>query len=375
MKKFFYLLLAALTLVACGDGNDPEQNVNYPEGAIHGLFSVSANKQIMFSQGNLRYIPAMGLYRFAEHQWEVIGTDNVSDGTLGGVIDLFGWGTGTNPTNVSMMNADYATFTDWGVKPITYAGNTANMWRTLTKDEWEYLFKTRDNAANLYKASTIEGNYGMVVLPDNWETPAIEDTYTKIQWADLEDAGAVFLPAAGSRYGTEVDEVGESCLYWSSSKNGENGAFAFQFASYGLDPNSAFWRYAGLAVRLVHDLKKEDITPDPNRPKAPTGVTVQIVESEQGNGWIDHFNLSWESVEGAKSYKVYRTLKKNGTSVYEENKVIATVTETNFHDNLFDPNDWGNKYMQFIYTVTAVSSNGSESDPSEEVSTVWEKGA
>ena len=58
-------------------------------------------------------------------------------------IDLFGWGTGANPTKNSADYNDYSTFTDSGTNPITNGGNQANMWRTLTNDEWNYLFNAR----------------------------------------------------------------------------------------------------------------------------------------------------------------------------------------------------------------------------------------
>lgn len=394
MKKFFYLFVAALALAAC---NENEPNIHYPEGAIHGLFSVSATQQVAFSRGNLQYNTKMSLYLFATNQWDIIGTDNVSDGWPGSVIDLFGWGTGTNPTNFSTMNADYPTFTDWGVKGILYGGSTANMWRTLTKDEWVYLFFGRPDADKLFSVGIINGVKGVILLPDNWKGNKFTDpakslnnygtyyatdkgdmfyfhTYDGEAWTAMEKAGAVFLPCAGIRLGSNAPTLSTS-IYWSATPFGETQAYDFLISSNSLEPQRYDARYAGLAVRLVKDLTKEDISPDPNRPKAPTGLTVQKVEREQGNGWIDHFNLSWEPVEGAKTYKVYRTLKLYGTREHEANHVIATVTETNFQDNLFDSNDWDNKNMMyFIYTVTAVSSNGSESDPSEEVSAVWERG-
>ena len=45
-------------------------------GAIKAAFSVSADKQIYFSQGNLQYQASTGTWRFAEHQYDMIGSDN-----------------------------------------------------------------------------------------------------------------------------------------------------------------------------------------------------------------------------------------------------------------------------------------------------------
>lgn len=56
-------------------------------------------------------------------------------------IDLFGWGTGNNPTQSSANIGDYSDFADWGlVNAIRNGGNETGLWRTLTKDEWAYLF-------------------------------------------------------------------------------------------------------------------------------------------------------------------------------------------------------------------------------------------
>ena len=44
-----------------------------PTGAINGLFSVSATQQVYFSQGNLQYIGNTNTWKFADHQWDVIG--------------------------------------------------------------------------------------------------------------------------------------------------------------------------------------------------------------------------------------------------------------------------------------------------------------
>ncbi|MBR7035054.1 MAG: hypothetical protein IKI25_04755, partial [Bacteroidales bacterium] len=73
-------------------------------GAIKAAFSVSADKKVYFSQGNLQYQASTGTWRFAEHQYDIIGDgdDNANiSSTNSGWIDLFGWGTsgynGKNP--------------------------------------------------------------------------------------------------------------------------------------------------------------------------------------------------------------------------------------------------------------------------------------
>ena len=75
-------LLAALESIIenGGGGNDggssPQGNVAVENGAIMAAFSISDSKQIYFSQGNLQYQASTGTWRFAEHQYDMIGSDN-----------------------------------------------------------------------------------------------------------------------------------------------------------------------------------------------------------------------------------------------------------------------------------------------------------
>ena len=245
----------------------------WTDGVLPGKFSVSADKQVNFSQGNLQYV---GSWQFAEHQWDYFGTSQ-SDNHR----DLFGYGTGDTPNKVSADYNDYATFTDWGVNAIANGGNTANLWRTLTKDEWVYLFYTRENAATLFGLGSVNGVNGTIILPDNWELPAgasftasttqglayqdqgdyyhnesgnnfSHNTYTTEQWATMEAAGAVFLPAAGFRYGSDVYYVGSDGPYWSATPLDTYDAYGLDFNSYYLGPLGDLGRrYYGQSVRLV----------------------------------------------------------------------------------------------------------------------------
>ena len=267
MRKLFLLFIAALTLAACGDKNEPTIDNN---GTLNGQFSVSATKKIRFSKGNLQYV---GTLQFAESQWETFG-DSQSDNHR----DLFGWGTGDNPRKTSSNVGDYDTYNEWGENPIKNGGNKANMWRTLTKEEWVYLFHGRKNAAILFGMGSVNGVNGIIVLPDNWTTPKgisftastteglywsdtyytsssnnyLHNAYTQKQWEDImEPAGAVFLPAAGSRNGTSVSQVGSYGLYWSATECGSSNAYSCCFIAQGLYPQDDGYRNRGLSVRLV----------------------------------------------------------------------------------------------------------------------------
>ena len=198
-----------------------------PIGAINGLFSVSATKQVYFSKGNLQYKASSRTWRFAEHQYDFVGginnggfypdyqqygnvfedgiqcQNNLIASNYSGWIDCFGWGTSgyhylndqynvnyqpwssstsdvnynynywgygpsTNMTspNLTGNSANY----DWGVyNPIINGGNTINQWRTPTLSEWNYVFKTRYTTSGIrYAKAKVNNVRGVILLPDNW---------------------------------------------------------------------------------------------------------------------------------------------------------------------------------------------------------------
>ena len=247
------------------DGNSPNY-IKY--GALPGFFSVSDTKQVKFSQGNLQYQASTNTWRFAENQYDYVGNGNKNiSSTYSGWIDLFGWGTGDNPTNASENYEDYPTFVDWGVNKISNGGNRDGMWRILTLDEWNYLFNGRDRANALWGEATInDGFKGLVILPDNWKDINASfvrgsgngyDTnkFTFQEWSVMESYGAVFLPAAGARDGTSMSRVGTYGYCWSSTYSSNDNAYYVGFDSGNLNPSGNYHRYYGRSVRLVQDVE------------------------------------------------------------------------------------------------------------------------
>ena len=129
-------------------GGDTSVQLAFSTGAINGVFSVSSSKKVNFSQGNLQYQASTRTWRFAEHQWDITGSENskISE-NYSGWIDLFGWGTsgynGKNPWMTSTESTNYGngyndiagTNYDWGVYN-TISNGGGKRWRTLTGDEW-----------------------------------------------------------------------------------------------------------------------------------------------------------------------------------------------------------------------------------------------
>lgn len=246
-----------------------ESDLNFveplPEGALPGLFSVSATQQVRFSQGNLQYQASTQTWRFAENQYDYVGADNANiSATYSGWIDLFGWGTGNNPTLSSTSYSDYITFTDWGDNAIVNGGNAANSgWRTLSQAEWGYVFYSRPNASSKRGGGNVNGVHGEILLPDSWTLPDgfnftpeqngwSSNSYTLAQWAEMEAAGAVFLPAAGSRWGTYVSSVGRNGYYWSSTPHWFK-TYSVMLNGYDLATAYETDNYGGLSVRPVRD--------------------------------------------------------------------------------------------------------------------------
>ena len=248
-------------------------------------FSVSATKKVTFSPGNLQYTRSTNTWSFAKNQWDMIGTDNVTGGSvssdesgdhkygtaLADKIDLFGWSTGANNFGVSTTtdNADYSgSFVDWGTNQI--GSDAPNTWRTLTFDEWQYLRHNRTNADDLVGIAQVNGVNGLILLPDNWTCPsgvtfksyfhsnyyedyyAAYQTFTAEQWSKLEAAGAVFLPASGTRLGSDVHSVRLRGDYWAATVHiSSPGCLTFSSGGAGMAGGN---RIYGRSVRLVKDL-------------------------------------------------------------------------------------------------------------------------
>lgn len=330
MRKILTLCAAALVAVS----------TMATEGALNGKFSVSATKKVYFSKGNLQYQASTDKWRFAEQQWHFVGGNTtgvvyeneekcnnrlISD-TYTGWIDLLGWGTGNNPTLATEDNNDYSVFTDWGDNAISNGGNAANLWRTLTSDEWIYLIHERPNADSLFTYATINSKVGIedvyiegvLLLPDNWVTPDgltvkrllaegndvtwttsssseyydihvtksyLLNSYSDSQWQALEEAGAVFLPWTSYRSAAQMWEADIAGVYWSTTPRPyyPEDAYVLQFRQDELRPEQASSLHTGHAVRLVQDeIAPNDFT-DGILPGRFTVAAGKQIRFSQGN--------------------------------------------------------------------------------------------
>ena len=290
---------------------------------VKGRFSVSSEKQVYFSQGNLQatYNGTAWSWAFAEHQWDYIGgkTDKGvgeptgnnfinGNGTVSapGTIDLFGW-VGSSSKVLTGYPAKYGIsnstnkwddvygdaihgdklISDWGTLAITNGGNNGTVgWRTLSAMEWTWMLgpENPNPGSNCRTSSTVNGTAnarytqatintdgtpvkGLIIFPDNYEggTPA-NVTWGPINtgsnyltecttdgWNALENAGCVFLPAAGRRWGSDIEAV-TTGHYWTSSSDSGGYSVEMEFGPSQIQVYvSICLRLCGHSVRVVRN--------------------------------------------------------------------------------------------------------------------------
>ena len=281
-------------------GTPTEVQPPYP-GLGTGEFSVSPTKKVRFSQGNLQYLARKGMWRFAPNQWDIIGnaagnTTESGRESQNAWIDLFGYGTSGKTVNNSNSTSTYypyqyarysygpaqdisGTQFDWGVNEICNGGNQPNKWRTLTKDEWQFLIAVASGSSTLRGgkcglASVTVGGYtykGLVLVPDNYAGLSFTNQFYKVidedSWNIHSQNGCVFLPCAGRRNGLSVTQDYVSTTtnaemdgyYWSSSSSGNNYSWFFKLTLWQNNSGGTVsciqeTTDMGLSVRLVRDV-------------------------------------------------------------------------------------------------------------------------
>ena len=235
------------------ESNPDLSGVDMKAGLLNGKFSVSENKQVNFSQGNLLYHGKSKTWRFTEKQYKYSVSQAPDDTTHKEWGDQFRWAAsgyacdprqdfsyGSFGTNTTGLTDISGTKYDWGVNnPIINGGNKPNLWRTLTTEEWEYLMNRRKDGRLLNNPARVCGTDGILLLPDDWDldsnllsadttNPYVYNysTYniTDSIWSIMEAKGAVFLPSWGiTRFNTtyDIDDLGYTSwiegAYWTAT--------------------------------------------------------------------------------------------------------------------------------------------------------------
>lgn len=294
---------------------------------LNGVFSIGEGKTVYFSKGNLQFHPISGTWRFAPQQNFTCGSGNfeaINQTNSAYYMDLFSWGTSGyiwSPDAAFMSSSStYNDHSDIANTPLDWGVNNsrqdedATKWRTLTRNEWIYLFCHRERADELLALAQVsQGKIlkksGLVILPDNWNSSEVSfqlktvkdiemkkySTYYELyttnsfyrindideaSWLEMEQKGAVFLPVTGIRAGTDILQGYEDGWYWSSScaphdfaseespDKDTAGAIRFWTTPNGMSGSTYIHaamihqRFIGMAVRLVCDNATNDFTTD-----------------------------------------------------------------------------------------------------------------
>lgn len=301
--------------IACNNEDEQGEEVPTPTSKLDGFTVNDSGLRVVFAPGNLQatYDGSNWTWAFAANQWDYIGGydgdspyhNNTGNNYINGIgtmsakgtVDLFGWvGASCEWTGVAMYgisNSTWGAYNRYGNKPTeslksdwgNVFTNSSFAWRTLTNDEWTYVFYRR-NASNVnnipnarFVMATVAGKAGVILFPDNYVHPngitppaninkdrtgtAYKDNsiYNATEWGKMEAAGCVFLPAAGSRIGSNVYDYSDLPRgdYWSSTPNpgsvGKWGAYVVSFDWGGLYVSNYSIRYEGHSVRLVRQVE------------------------------------------------------------------------------------------------------------------------
>ena len=186
--------------------------------ALTGLFTVDdSGKQVRFSKGNLwcdgtgegytNNEPVIKSWGFETNQYATT-PDTVAVREIGH-ISHFLW-CKTAEQAVCLTNEGYKDEDTLFTEKPDFAIGGINAWRTPTMAEWNYLVEKREmkygkprytNSTYQLIGIELEGKtyYGMFIYPDDYNGNEVGTTGGPDTWAEIDNSGIVFLPAAGGR--------------------------------------------------------------------------------------------------------------------------------------------------------------------------------
>lgn len=172
-----------------------------PQGAIHGLYSVSATKQVFFAQGNLKYTYTRimegttwasyenatypGTWSFMDNQWDLVENNGTVDMLTAesGTISLFCWGaSGWSNNTTPVPNDGTRHYAAYHVdEPVSSGGTLGCLYGPRIYDE-----SITDNPFH-FKSAELTGDYAEA----DWSYNAITNggneaglwrTLSKTEW-------------------------------------------------------------------------------------------------------------------------------------------------------------------------------------------------
>lgn len=338
MKKIFLTIMAVVICAITANAQVcvyPTDTVKIkfkikPQGVLEGDFTInSSGGKVRFAQGNLQYTRAStdvdwstGSFSFMSNQYDYVETPanpyceaDYADKTA---VGLFAWATSgwdntskdassvhyqpwsTSSAAVASSHPDYNTNRhqygpsleyvgngeswskevagnhpyenyDWGVYNSSDLGSG---WRTLTREEWNYILADRTNASNLHTTATVNDVPGHILMPDGWTEDGVHLEITTstagassgyilndinlTNWNTLEEQGCVFLPACGIGSGTEVGWWGQLGYQTSTAREAPitpDNIYANNYSVSATSADNISNRWIRRPVRLVIDVE------------------------------------------------------------------------------------------------------------------------
>ena len=228
---------------------------------LSGVFTVGEGKTVQFTKGNL-WADASGDKASApELHFEANQYGFNSDYSDNSHVSYFTWSS-TVAKAVGTTKDGGNLFCDVSNKQTV--DGQSNCY-ALSSGEWGHLFSNRTSAADKYGYAIVNNVHGIIILPDTFNDPYAgikafkpkstvdwtANKYSEAEWIAMESEGAVFFPAAGSRSGVDVNDVGDYGYCWSSTANGGSFAYFVNFDSRNVSPDNLGLRGYGYSVRLI----------------------------------------------------------------------------------------------------------------------------
>jgi len=255
------------------------------DGALGEMFSVSPRKKVYFSRGNLWTNTTAGHQSWSFETEQYYYPTGQYDSTH---VSRFYW---SNEGNYG-SNRIYVAPTsdvDWGVPYCNANGLAPGTWRTLSGNiygEWEYLLdkRTGNRAPEIgtqtdarYAEVKVNNIPGVLVFPDVFTWPSDVATiptkfntysstwnsvnYSTADFAKLETAGCLFLPAAGYRdkNNTAFTNVATAGYYRSTTIYTTSSSYNLYFTNNSFNSTSTNAYTQAFSVRLVKDASEEPL--------------------------------------------------------------------------------------------------------------------
>ena len=167
---------------------------------------------------------------------------------------------------------DYGAYVSWGNTDLRFPKEFDDEWGDNDKafdciEDFDYDEYQKTPGAKLTENIDAKHDAATVNLGDSWHMPTREqfnELYDNCDWIRKTINGvngylviskingnSIFFPAAGSGYGSSLDDRGTLGLYWSSSLYSADSGYNLYFNSSSVYPQDNSYRYGGFSVRAV----------------------------------------------------------------------------------------------------------------------------